>query len=334
MPIIDMHAHVTPDRFKKAIRETGSWYGLGPRTGELHRPGGFNASTNERLAEMDKVGIDLALITPNAGFYQYDNELGTTIVVARECNDSIAELVAEHTGRFVGLGTLPMQDTSSAVAELERVIRDLGLQGVMVSDHVNGLTWDEARFLPFFEAAEAMGALIFFHQGGDTCVRGRIDRYGLPNAVGNLTERALSFAALVFGGVMDRYPRLKVLLAHGGGYAPYGASRMDKVAGALEGGYPETRLQPPFGRGADDYELSRPPSSYLSQFYYDCCTYSGRVLRFLIDTVGIDRVVLGTDSPAPMYLIDSVSWINELESLTAAEKQAILTGNATVLLGL
>ena len=334
MPIIDMHAHVTPDRFKKAVSETGSWYGLGPRTGELHRPGGFNSSTAERLAEMDKVGIDIALITPNAGFYQYDNELATTIAIARECNDSIAEIVVEYPRRFAGLGTLPMQDTPSAITELERAVGDLGLNGVMVDDHVNGLTWDNPRFLPFFEAAEAIGALIFFHQGGDTCVRARIDRYSLPNAVGNLTERALSFAALVFGGVMDKHPNLKVLLGHGGGFAPFGASRMDKVAGAFESAYPETGLQPPFGRGSRDYVLSKPPSSYLPQFYYDCCVYTAPALRFLIDAVGIDRVVLGTDAPAPMYLIDAVTWINELKCLSPAEKQAILADNATALLGL
>ena len=334
MPVIDMHAHISPDRYKAAIASAGSWHGLGPVAGELDRPAGFNRSVAERIDEMDKAGIDMAALTPTAGFYQYGNELSATVTIARDCNDAVAELATDYPSRFVGLGTLPMQDTAAAVTELERAMTDLGLKGVMVSDHVNGLTWDDEVFQPFFEAAQDLGALIFFHQGRDTCVKSRINRYSLPNAVGNLTERTLVFGALVFGGVLDRFPGLKLLLAHGGGYTPYGVARMDKVAGALEGGYPDTPLQPPFGRGAADYVLSSPPSSYLSRFYYDCCVYSGPVLRFLLDAVGTDRVVLGTDAPAPMYLIDSVNWVNGLENLTPEEKNAVLAANATALLGL
>lgn len=173
---------------------------------------------------------------------------------------------------------------------------------------------------------------MFFHQGGDTCVSSRITRYKLGNAVGNLADRALLYATLVFGGVMDRCPDLKPLLAHGGGYTAFGVSRMDKVAGAMEGTVGE--LTPPFGRGpADSYALTRPPSAYLPRFYYDCCTYSGPVLRFLIDAVGIDRVVLGTDYPAPMFLDDPVTWVTNLQELTDTEKDAVLSGNATALLG-
>lgn len=331
MPAIDIHTHVTPERYKKAIRETGEWHGLKSDAGELDR-GGFSKPLAERLEEMDAMGIDLQLVTPSAGFSQYANELGTTKVIARECNDEVAEMVEQFPSRFAGLGTLPMQDVSSAVAELERVMRDLHLKGVMISDHVNDLTYDDPQFLPFFQAAEALGAIVFFHQSSDTCVSYRIRRYGLGNAVGNLTERTLVFATLVFGGVMDKCPNLKPLLAHGGGYVAYGIGRLDKIAGALEGGYPETGLQPPFGRDPNAFVLPRPPSEYLGRFYYDCCTYNGPALRFLIDAVGIDRVMLGTDYPAPMVIQDPVTWVNQLDCLEASEKEAILYRNPAAFL--
>jgi aminocarboxymuconate-semialdehyde decarboxylase len=296
MPIIDVHAHVSPERFQAAVRDGGTWHGLGRAAGQLEHAG-FRTPLPQRLADMDAVGIDMQLLSPTVSFYQYHNELATTTAVARDCNDAIAELVEQHPTRFAGLATLPMQYIPSAIDELERAMRELDMKGVIVNDHVNGRTYDEPEFLPFFKAVEAAGAVIFFHQGGDTCVKSRISRYSLPNGVGNLTERTLSFAALVFGGVMDKCPDLKVLLGHGGGYAAFGAGRLDKVAGVFEGGYPQGGLEPPFGRGADDrYVLTKPPSTYLSQFYYDCCTYSGAALRFLIDAGAVTGQMIAVDS--------------------------------------
>lgn len=326
-----MHAHVTPERYKQAIRDRGEWHGLDSRPGELGL-GGFDKSLAERLAEMDALGVDLQLVTPTVGFYQYGNELETTRRVARECNDEIGEMVSAHPTRFAGLATLPMQDPPSAIAEMDRAMSDLGLKGVIVSDHVAGRTYDEPDFLPFFSAAEELGAIVFFHQGADTVVNHRIRRYKLGNAVGNLTERALVYATLVFSGILDRHPDLKPYLAHGGGFTAFGVARMDKVAGAMEddsgGGF-----IPPFGQG-DGFAQALPPSDYLGRFYYDTCTYSGPALRFLIDAVGIDRVVLGTDYPAPMVQHDAVNWVNRLPELDDGEKGAILTENPARMLGL
>lgn len=329
MPVIDMHAHVTPARYKEAIGTRGEWYGLDETVGELSR-GGFARPISDRLIEMDELGVDMQLVTPTVGFYQYGNDLDLTKRIHRECNDEISEIVAEHPTRFMGLAMVPMQDPASAIAEMERAMTEDGFAGVVLSDHVGPKTYDEPEFQPFFAAAEELGAILFFHQGGDTCVGTRIDRYKLTNAVGNLTERTLVYATLVFGGVMDRFPDLKPLLAHGGGYTAYGIARMDKVAGALEG---VEGLTPPFAE-ADGFAQALPPSDYLGRFYYDCCTYSGPVLRFLIDTVGIDRVVLGTDYPAPMFLPDPVNWVRGLPELEPDEQQAILSENSTALLGL
>jgi aminocarboxymuconate-semialdehyde decarboxylase len=330
MPVTDMHAHVTPERYKRAIREKGVWHGLDAAAGELGL-GGFDKTLEERLAEMDRLGVDRQLVTPTVGFYQYGNELETTKRIARECNDEIGEMVAAHPARFAGLATLPMQHPPSAIAEMERAMSELGLKGVIISDHVAGRTYDEPDFLPFFRSVEELGAIVFFHQGGDTVVNHRIRRYKLGNAVGNLTERALVFATLVFGGVMDLCPGLEPYLAHGGGYTSFGVARMDKVSGALEDGSGGGFI-PPFGQN-DGFSQTLPPSDYLRRFHYDCCTYSGPVLRFLIDAVGIDRVVLGTDYPAPMVLHDAVNWVRGLPQLDDGEKEAILVTNPARMLG-
>jgi aminocarboxymuconate-semialdehyde decarboxylase len=334
MQVVDIHTHFSPERYKKAIRSHGSWHGLDDKVGELHRHG-FTKSIPERIADMDAIGVDRQLVTPSVGFFQYENDLDTATLVARECNQEMAEIIDAHPDRFSALGTLPMQDIPTAIDELTRCMKELNLHGVIIGDHVLGRTWDEPEFLPFFKAAEELGAILHFHQSGPTVVSPRTRRYSLPNGVGNLTDRTLTFAALVFGGVMDKCPKLKPLLAHGGGYVAFGIGRLDKVAGALERGYPqEGPLTPPFPQPADQYKLTRAPSTYVSEFYYDACTFDAKALRFLIDVVGIDRVLLGTDAPAPMELLDSVRWIESLSELTADEKDAILRRNAAELLSL
>jgi aminocarboxymuconate-semialdehyde decarboxylase len=330
--VIDFHAHWTPMRYRTAIAECGNWLSLGPDVGELYNSG-FAMTLDERIADMDALGVDIQVLSPTDGFYQYDNDLATTVAVAQACNDEIAEIVASHPGRILGLGTLPMQDTGAAVAELERVVRDLGLTGVMIGDHVNGATYDDARFTAFWEAANELGPLVFFHQG--VACRYTFDRYFLQNAIGNHVERATTFGVLAAGGVLDKFPDLKLLLGHGGAYAPYAAARMDKAYGyfaedvAGSGGY-----RAPYKAVPDQSSQARlPASGYLRRFYYDSCTYSGPMLRFLIDTVGADRVVFGTDAPAPMLLTNGVRWIRGLDCLTDEEKTMILSENAIKLLG-
>ena len=343
MRVIDLHAHLTPQRFQAAIKATGRWHGLTSATGELQVPG-FRRTLTERLSDMDALGVDVQVVSPNGGFYQYANEPDTTALIARECNDEIAEMCAAHPDRFAGLATLPMQDVPAAVIELTRVM-GMGFKGVMVNDHVNGRTFDEPEFLPFWDAAERLDAVVFFHQANNTVVTGRIDRYHLDNSVGNLTERALTFGAIVGGGIIDRFPKLKILLGHAGGYTAFGIARMDKAWAAArelvgEGVDPAVALGGDFGaeealraEAGDRGPLARPPSAYLRSFYYDSCTYTPATLRFLVDAVGDDRVVLGTDYPAPMILEDAVNWINGLDCLTADEKQSILSRNPARLLG-
>lgn len=331
MPVVDFHAHWTPTRYRTAIAERGEWFGLDAEVGELQNSG-FVMSLEQRMADMDALGIDMQVLSSTDGFYQYDKPLETTVSIARECNDEIAEIVRECPNRFAGMATLPMQDVPSAIAELTRAVEDLGLIGAMIDDHVLSHTYDEPQFSPFWEAVSRLGALIFFHQG--VYPRYRFGRYHLTNSIGNHVERTATFAALAIGGVLDRFPDLKLLFAHGGGYVPYAVARMDKAAGAFEGDDPSFGDYTPPYKAVPDYDspASDPPSAYVRRFYYDTCSFSGRNLRFMIDTIGADRIVLGTDAPAPMVLTDAVQWIRGLDCLTEQEKETILVDNATRLL--
>ena len=331
MPIVDFHAHWTPVRYRKAVAERGEWYGLDGEVGELQNTG-FAMNLEDRIADMDALGVDMQVLSSCDGFFQYDKPLETTIAIHRECNDELAEIVRDHPDRFAGLGNLPMQDIPSAISELKRIVEEKGLIGVMIDDHVLGRTYDQPEFLPFWDAVSRLNTLVFFHQG--LFQRWRFGPWNLTNAIGNHVERTCTFAALAIGGVLDRYPDLKLLLAHGGGYVPYAVARMDKSAGAFA---PD---RPGFGdykvpyKAVVDYSAPacEPPSAYVRRFYYDTCTFSEANLRFMIDTIGADRILLGTDAPAPMVLTDAVRWIEGLNSITDEEKQTILVDNAERLL--
>jgi aminocarboxymuconate-semialdehyde decarboxylase len=319
MRSIDIHAHITPAGFVAAFEKGEGWHGITAAEAYNQR---YNPKTcwtpEERIADMDSLGVDVQVLSTNAFFYNYEKDAEIVATMARECNDHVAELVKDRPDRFSGFCTLPMQDISASIAELERGMA-LGLKGAMIGDNVNGRTYDERRFLPFWKAVEGMGAVILVHQGGDTVVNQRIERYHLPNTIGNPTERAITFASLVFGGVMDACPDLKVCLCHGGGYTCFGIGRMDRGWQVRQ----EARTH-----------IQQPPSTYLNRFYYDCLTHSEEALRFLIDSVGVDRVVFGTDWPFDMAIDWPVSWMLNIESLTQDEKEAILHKNLETLLGI
>ena len=316
---IDIHAHISPAPFLQAMAQGRDWHGITADAWPSHRSNPRTMWTPEqRLADMDSLGVDVHVLSTGAAFYNYEKDPAAVAKMARECNDYVAQLTRDHPSRFAGFATLPMQDVRASVAELERSVSTLGLKGAMIGDHVNGRTFDDPQFLPLWRAAEQMGAVMFVHQGGSTVVTQRSNRYHLPNTIGNLADRAVTFASFVFGGVMDRCPDLRVCLAHAGGYTCFGIGRMDRGWQVR----PEARAN-----------LPRPPSAYLNKFYYDCLTHSEPALRMLIDLVGIERVVFGTDWPFDMATDWPVSWVLGLESLTQEEKDAILWKNLERLLG-
>ena len=331
MRSIDVHAHLTPQCFWRATENGGDWHTLKRETDargmEFALVGGRRQAlpprakwtTEQRLADMDSLGVDVHVVSPYVGFYNYHLPVEVARATSTETNDEIAGMIRAWPDRFAGLGTLPMQDVKAAIAEMERCMTRLGLKGVEINDHVNGRTLDEPEFRPFWKAAQELGALVFFHQGGDTVVTPRSARYHLPNSIGNLADRAVTFATLVSGGVMDEFPDLKICLGHGGGYTCFGIGRMDHGWQVRS----EARVH-----------ISQPPSAYLRRFYYDCIVYTEPALRFLIDTVGVDRVVFGTDWPYDMALDWPVSWILAMNTLSQDEKEAILWKNLEKLLNL
>jgi aminocarboxymuconate-semialdehyde decarboxylase len=331
MRSIDVHAHLTPQCFWRATENGGDWHTVkrekDARGTEVAIVGGQRHplpprakwNPDERLADMDSLGVDVHVLSTYVGFYNYHLDVPAATATARAINDEIAEMARTWPQRFAGLGTLPMQDVKAAVAELERSMTQLGLKGVEINDHINGRTLEEPEFRPFWKAAEEMGACVFFHQASDTVVNQRTRRYHLPNSIGNLADRAITFATLVHGGVMDAHPNLKIVLGHGGGYTCYGIGRMDHAWQVRS----EARVH-----------LTQPPSEYLRRFHYDCIVYTEPALRFLIDTVGADRVVFGTDWPYDMALDWPVAWILGMKSLTQEEKEAILWKNLERLMGL
>ena len=315
---IDIHAHLTPQCFIKAAQSGKEWHGV--KQGE-QRIGPRNSWTpEERIADMNSLGVDVHVVSTAAQFYYYDRDATVIAAMHRECNEEVHQMTVDYPDRFKGLAQIPMQDVKAAVNELEYAVTKLGLVGAMIDDKVNGKTFDNPEFLPLWKAAEEMGAVLLVHQeGGYTLVTDRNGKYHLHNTIGNLVDRAVTYASLVFSGVMDKFPDLRVCLSHGGGYTCYGIGRMDRGWQVR----PEARVN-----------IDKPPSSYLNKFYYDCLTHSEEVLRYLIDTVGIDRIVFGTDWPADMAVDWPVSWIMGLESLTQYEKEAILWRNLEDLLGI
>ena len=331
MRSIDVHAHLTPQCFWRATEKGGDWHTLKRETDargmEYALVGGRRQALpprakwtpEERLADMDSLGVDVHVVSPYVGFYNYHLPVEVARATSAETNDEIAGMIRAWPERFAGLGTLPMQDVVAAIAEMERCMSQLGLKGVEINDHVNGRTLDEPEFRPFWKAAQELGALVFFHQGGDTVVTPRSARYHLPNTIGNLADRAVTFATLVSGGVMDEFPDLKICLGHGGGYTCLGIGRMDHGWQVRS----EARVH-----------ITQPPSAYLRRFYYDCIVYTEPALRFLIDSVGADRVVFGTDWPYDMALDWPVAWVLGMKGLSQEEKEAILWKNLERLLGL
>ena len=332
MRTIDIHAHLVPKMLWQAAEAKRDWYGFRHEPGE--GLGSFvgngkrtqfsspkvRLTPEERLKDMDAQGVDVHVISIHTPFFGYHLDAAQGRALAREVNDEIAAMTRQWPTRFAGLGTLPVQDVQAAIGELERAVTVLGLKGVELDTIVNGQNWDEPKFLPLFKAAEAMGAVLFFHpQPQNNFMMERASRHGLPNSLGVIVEDAILVASLIFGGVFDACPNLKVCIAHGGGPACYAMGRIDHGWQ----GMPEARRI-----------IQKPPSSYQRRLYYDTVVGSEKALRFLLDEVGVDRVVLGSDWPFVPWHPSPVAWVQGLKSLTVDEKEKILWKNLEALLKL
>jgi aminocarboxymuconate-semialdehyde decarboxylase len=283
------------------------------------RDRGAKLSTIEtRLKDMDRMGIDMQAVSPapNQCYYWTDPELG--VELSRMVNDRLAEIVASWPERFVALGTVPLQRVDLAVAELERCVKQLGLRGVEINPSVNGmdLTDPRLKLQRFFARAEELDVVIFMHPIGFTQGERLVDHY-LNNVIGNPMETTIAASHLIFDGVMQRHPKLKIVLPHAGGYLAHYWARMDHGHRA---------------RADCRTVIKRPPSSYLVKMYFDTVTFDPQMLRHMIDKYGPGHVLLGTDYPYDMGEDDPLGLIGSVGGLKRADRDMIEGGNAARLL--
>jgi aminocarboxymuconate-semialdehyde decarboxylase len=333
MRTIDIHAHLVPQSLWRAVEAGREWHGYrhekGEGLGTLIADGKrttFNSpkvrfTPDERLADMDAQGVDVHVVSIHTPLFGHHLDATRGAALAREVNDEIAGMTRQWPTRFAGLATLPVQDVKAAIAELERAVTGLGLKGAELdTSGVNGMTWDDPRFLPLFKAAETMGAVLFFHpQPQHNFMLQRTTRYGLFNSLGVILDDAFCVAILILGGILEACPSLKACIAHGGGPACYAMGRLDR-------GW--------HGTPADRRSIPQPPSAYQKRLYYDTVVGSEEALRFTLDQVGVDRVVLGSDWPFVPWHPSPVTWVRGLRSLTDEEKDRILWKNLESLLAL
>lgn len=275
-------------------------------------------SLDVRLADMDRMGVDvqaIAVFPPQMYYWAATDVAGD---VFRTMNDLMAETVAVHPDRLMGLGNVPLQDTDLAIAELRHCAEDLGFRGIQVATRVEQEELSAPRLEPFWDEVQRLGMLVVIHSNGHDNPR-RLGHHYLINVVGHPIEGAMAASQLIFDGVMERHPDLKMVLVHGGGYLPPYSARMDHAYHARE----------------DVREgLPKPPSEYLRRFHLDTMVFADDQLRFLIEKYGADHIVLGTDYPYDMGETDPMGLIRRAAGDDPATAAAIAGGNAARLLGL
>ena len=281
-------------------------------------PEAFRKMTNldERLRDMDAMGVDIQVLSPSPNQYYYwaDPDLAKEIV--RLQNEHIAEVCSLLPDRFAGLGTIALQHPALSVEQLTHAVKTLGLRGVEISTAVNGLELVEAKFEKFWAKADELGCIVFIHPLG-TSLGERVNQFYLTNLIGQPLETTIALSNLIFGGVLDRNPGLKIVAAHGGGYLPAYIGRSDH-------GY---QVRP------EASGIRKKPSAYLKQIYFDSLVYSPDQLQALIAQVGASQIVVGTDYAFDMGDYDVHALIESLAELSEAERAMILGGNAMQILG-
>lgn len=269
-----------------------------------------------RLARMDAQGVDVQLVSPSPSHYHYWTDAPTAEKVYQLANESTAAHCAAAPGRLRGLGLVPLQHPELLVPALDHALHQ-GLAGVEVSSHAPGRELSDPAYGPLWARAEETGAIVFLHPFGCTLDE-RLDRWYLSNTVGQPTENAVALSHLIFSGVLDRHPGLKIVAAHGGGYLPTHIGRSDHAWRA---------------RTDASTGCAQPPSSYLRRLYFDSLVHDPKVLKALVDAAGADRVLLGSDFPFDMGCDDPVATLRAA-CLTEAGFDAVRGSNAAALFNL
>lgn len=327
MRTIDIHTHVLADDTIKILQKEvpGIALKLTPVdidnsalevAGVAYRPfprGGHDVE--RRLADMAAAEVEMHVLSASPQTWLYDQEPAVGAAAAAIQNEGIAQLVGQHPDRFTGIATLPMQAPEQAAAELRRAVKMLGLRGAMIASNVGGKNLDDPSFEPLWMAAAELDAFMMIHPG-NVAGADRLGDYYLTNLIGNPLDTTIAAACLVFGGVLERYPGLKPVMVHGGGFIPYQGRRL--VHGWNVRPEPKVHLQ-------------QSPEQYLQRLQFDTILHSAAALKFLVDTAGADRVFLGSDYPYDMGMTDCVRQVRSLD-LSAADRDTILGDHAAAIL--
>jgi aminocarboxymuconate-semialdehyde decarboxylase len=310
---IDFHAHLIDPQ---VYAETSTW-SIFAKTQDPSRAASViarMADLDERIAAMDKMGVAIQVLSSSLVHQcTYDAEAAEGLRLDRKMNDIIAKAVAAKPGRFRGLGSVPLQTPVVAVQELQRCMGELALSGVTISTRVRDLEIGDASLRPFWEAAESLGAVIFIHPAGNHDAR--FKKWQLWNSIGQSFEEAMAIASLFYEGILDAYPKLKIVVSHGGGYMPFYLGRLAR-----------NYIEKPATRA----NMSKAPLDYVRMLHYDTCVYDPDTLSHLAGIAGTGRIVMGSDYPVGDTT--PVEFIENCAALDAAGKQAILSGNAERLL--
>ena len=324
---IDVHAHVMVPAAAKYVREhapddepafgAANTLRLGKKQVAERAQVMQMVDLDERLAAMNAMGVDVQLLTtPGQCYYSVPPEIGLT--AARMVNDGIAAFVAKTPDRFVALGTVPLQDAALAVQELERCMKELDFRGAIVTPAVANMELSDPSLEPFWQAVERLGAVILIHPKGFGPNK-RLARFHFNNVIGNPLDTTVALHNLIFDGVLERYPKLKIIAVHGGGFAGAYSGRMDHAWGA---------------RSDAHGSLPNAPSTYLRKIYVDTLVYTAHQLKHLADTFGVDRILMGTDYPYDMGEYEPLEHVSLVFPPGSPEFAAITSGNARELLRL
>ncbi len=325
---IDTHAHILPpswpnfaekyadERFPVMVNAEGRHRIY--KDGKFFREVWANAfDVEHRVADYARFGVQAQVISTVPVLFSYWAKPSQALELHRFLNDNMGKTCREHPRHYAGIGTVPLQSPTLAIQEMERCVEQLGLQGVQIGSHVDEWNLDAPELFPFFEAAADLGAAILVHPW-DMMGKESMPKYWLPWLVGMPAEQARAACSLIFGGVLQRLPSLRVAFAHGGGSFPY-------TIGRIEHGF---RMRPDLVAT----DNARNPREYMQRLYFDSCVHDPRALRYLLDVAGTQHVMLGTDYPFPLGEQEPGAGIEAL-GLTAAERAHIYHAAALEWLG-